>query len=654
MALEMPDAGQQKRLRPEAKHLLRRRHLALFHDIAFTAVAFPVAILLRTGADFFNYSPEFIALGAGTLALAGGLSCWLTKLHHGIWRYASLKDLLAVAKMASLTILIFLPIMFAINRMEDIPRSLPFILWLVLIFLIGGPRFFYRLVKSGLLIPRWLNADSHDTALLIGDSNTAERFLRMLQNNRHNPYHILGIITQSSYRIGQRIHGVNIVGTLEDLPPIIADFQKRGQQPKHLILADDTIAGSELRALLPRLEVSGLTLVRPLRSFELRGAVSPINTLRPIKIEDLLGRPRVTFDPQPVKHLITDKRILITGAGGSIGSELTCQIADFSPAAITLVDLNEYNLYQIDQTLSARNPDLPRQAVLGDIRDRTSLQFILQKARPHIVFHAAALKHVPLIEANPLEGILTNAIGTRQLAEACIAANVTAMIQISTDKAVHPVNVMGATKYLAEQYCQVLNTDSKTDQSTRFVTVRFGNVLTSSGSVTALFRQQIRRGGPVTITHPDMSRYFMAPHEAVELVLQAGAIENTTNDHIFVLDMGQPVRILDLAHQMISLHKMNSGKSIDIEIIGPRPGEKLHEHLSYENEQLKQTGIPGLLAARSQQVERAFLTRYLDDLEAAARTHDLTRARTLLRQAIPDYDPEAAVSPDPIPFAAAS
>ncbi len=650
----MTEAGKQKNFRFKTANLLRRRHLALLHDVVLTAAALPVAMFLQTGAQLSGYSLELIALGTGILALASGLSCWLTKLHHGIWRYASLKDLLTVTKMATLTILIFLPVMFAINRMEDIPRSLPVLLWLVLIFMLGGPRFFYRLIKNGLLVTDWSAKESRNAALLIGDGNRAERFLRALQSDHHNAYRILGIVSQSSYRIGQRIHGVKIVGTLENLTDIITGFRKHLHQPSYLILADDTLTGQDLYALLPRLEALKLTLVRPSRSFELQGNDSTNNRLHPIEIEDLLGRPRVTFDPQPVRQLITGKRVLITGAGGSIGSELTRQIAGFFPASVILVELNEYNLYQIDQNLAAQHPDIPRQAILANIRDQKRLKSILRETRPHIVFHAAALKHVPLIEANPLEGILTNSIGTRQLADACIEANVTAVIQISTDKAVRPVNVMGATKYLAERYFQSLNGTSGTHSSTRFVTVRFGNVLTSSGSVTALFREQIRQGGPVTITHPDMSRYFMAPHEAVELVLQAGAIQDTTDHTIFVLDMGKPVRILDLAHQMIRLHHMSSGETIALETIGPRPGEKMHEHLSYENEKLEKSGLPGLLAARSQPTDPIILTRYLDDLEAAARDHDVTGARTLLRKAIPDYEPEAAVSTAPVPCATAS
>src|SRR6185437_793953 len=344
--------------------------------------------------------------------------------------------------------------------------------------------------------------------------------------------------------------------------------------------------------------------------------------IEPIAIEDLLGRPQTVLDRPGMRALIAGRRVLVTGAGGTIGSELARQIAGYEPARITLLDSSEYALYTIDRELQERHGALPRLALIGDVRDRRRIDEVMAAERPELVFHAAALKHVPMVEANPSEGVLTNVIGTRNVAEACRLHGVRAMVMISTDKAVNPANVMGASKRLAESICQALDVqESRKPGGTRFVTVRFGNVLGSTGSVVPLFQRQLAAGGPLTVTHPEIQRFFMTVREAVELVLQASALAMKGGEErgkIFVLDMGEPVKIVDLARQMIRLAGKRPDRDVKIEFVGLRPGEKLHEELFHEQEPL----VP---------------TQALDELAEHAHEGRTDRVLVVLRNLVPEY-----------------
>jgi FlaA1/EpsC-like NDP-sugar epimerase len=370
--------------------------------------------------------------------------------------------------------------------------------------------------------------------------------------------------------------------------------------------------------------------------------------IRPVAVEDLLGRPRTVLDRDAMRALVKDRRVLVTGAGGTIGSELVRQIAEIGPASLVLFDSAEFLLYEIDMTLSRSHPDLDRRPVLGNVRDRERVNDVIAREKPELVFHAAALKHVPMVEQNPNEGVLTNVIGTRNVADACRAAGVKLMVQISTDKAVNPANVMGATKRLAEGYCQALDLSGGTAEGTRFVVVRFGNVLGSTGSVVPLFQRQLAEGGPLTVTDPNMTRYFMTVREAVELVLQASALgiaDGETEGRIFVLDMGKPVRILDLAHQVIRLAGLQPNEDIAIKIIGPRPGEKLHEVLLHDNETPVPTACEGLTLAAPRTTDLALMARTIDELEKTASTRDSEKTLSLLRRLVPEFKSDGAEPP---------
>src|SRR5262249_24182146 len=359
-----------------------------------------------------------------------------------------------------------------------------------------------------------------------------------------------------------------------------------------------------------------------------------------VAIEDLLGRPQAVLDRESMRRLIEGRRVLVTGAGGTIGAELVRQVAALGPPRLTLFDSSESQLYSIDREILEAHPDLPREALIGDVRDAARVDEAIATARPELVFHAAALKHVPIVEAHPIEGVLTNTIGTRNVAEACRANRVGAMVLISTDKAVNPGNVMGATKRVAEMICQALDlAEAAHPSGTRYVTVRFGNVLGSTGSVVPLFQHQLTRGGPLTVTHPEITRFFMTVREAVELVLQAAALaqEEEARGRIFVLDMGEPVRIVDLARQMIRLAGLKPDQDVRIEFIGLRPGEKLHEELFYGDEALAPTRIPSIRLASPRSLDAASLAPLLDGLAEAARERRDDRVREIFARLVPEF-----------------
>jgi O-antigen biosynthesis protein WbqV len=367
-----------------------------------------------------------------------------------------------------------------------------------------------------------------------------------------------------------------------------------------------------------------------------------------VAIEDLLGRPQASLDRAAMARLIAGRRVLVTGAGGSIGAELVRQAAEFGPARLVLLDHAEYLLYNIDLELGERWPELPRRPVLADVRRRADLERVFAAESPELVLHAAALKHVPLIEANPGEAVLTNVVGTCNLADLSHAHGVRAMLQVSTDKAIDPASVMGATKRLAESYGQALDLalrgTGEAEEATRFVTVRFGNVLGSTGSVVPLFQRQLDRGGPITVTHPEMTRYFMTVREAVQLVLQAAALGTSGGEReeigkIYVLDMGEPIRIVDLARQMIRLAGLRPVHDIDFVFTGMRLGEKLHEQLFHPGEAMVATSHPSLKLAAARTSNLELLRRGIDGLAAAAHQGDDTELRRLLAKLVPEWNP---------------
>lgn len=624
--------------------------IAVLHDTSMAAASFLLALYLRLGKQMFTlHNPANLTLS--TLGFAALLMAILLsmRLYRGLWRYASVPDLIALTKAVSIAIVIFYSGLFLLHRLEGIPRSVPVIHWLALLAMLGGPRFLYRVVKDRLLgLPFTLRDDKRILVLLVGANENTEHFLRETQRNPEGMYRVVGILEDDPRLQGRIMHGIRIYGDFDAFPYVVRKLARRGERPQRIVLTDDTIAGTTVRRLLDMADEAGVTLARLPRLTEFKDGVTDKQAVRPIAVEDLLGRAQNALDKNLMRAMVEGRRVLVTGAGGTIGSELVRQLCGFSPQEILLLEQCEFNLYKMDMELSEQFPELPRRAILADVRDKGYIHKIFGELKPEVVFHAAAIKHVPLSEYNPEEAILTNVFGTRNVADACVQHGVSSMVLISTDKAVNPTNVMGATKRLAECYCQSLGSDAKSRGDTRFITVRFGNVLGSTGSVVPLFEKQLQRGGPITITHPDMVRYFMTVREAVELVLQAAAMgsqpDETRHGLIFVVDMGQPVRIEELAIQMIRLAGLRPHKDIEIIHTGLRPGEKLYEELFHYSETSLKTEHDGILLASSRKVELAKLAPRLATLYEACSKRDTAQAYAYLNELVPEFHREGTAN----------
>jgi FlaA1/EpsC-like NDP-sugar epimerase len=621
----------------------KRARIAFAHDTVVAAISFVAALYLRVGGDLDYFALDFVVLATALYTVIAAAVFWVMRLYAGVWRYASIEDLVAIIRAATIVVLIFLAAMFLVSRLEFIPRSTLPINWLVLLALLGGPRFLYRLFKDR----RANDAAERDgerriPVLLIGAGDSAELFIRAINRARQSAWYAVGLIDEKGHRVGRNIHGVQVLGDIDDIPAIVSRMDREGHRPQRLIVTKSRIEGDEIQQLLAIAEDLGIVLARMPQLDDFRENIDAAPEIRPINIEDLLGRPQASLDRESMAALIGGRRVLVTGAGGTIGSELCHQIAAFKPAAIVLLDNSEYQLYTIDMEIGEKAPNIVRRTILADVRDKDRIDRVFAVERPELVFHAAALKHVPMVELHPDEGALTNVAGTRVVADACRAHGIRAMVLISTDKAVNPSSMMGATKRVAESYCQALDLAeaSRGEDRTHFVTVRFGNVLGSTGSVVPLFQRQLAAGGPLTVTHPDMTRYFMTVREAVELVLQAsvqGVADNSDQGKIFVLDMGEPVKIIDLARQIILLAGMQPEIDIKIEITGPRPGEKLFEEILHASEELVPTPHPGILLAAPRATDLALLGRAIDELTAAVHNGLAAEARAIVHRLVPEF-----------------
>lgn len=611
-------------------------YIAFGHDVIMAGLSLPLALYLRLG-DVLTFYPITSIVGWSLIfAAIGGVVFWRSRLYRGVWRYASLMDLTAIAKASTLTILIFLPVMFFLTRLEDLPRSFLVINWFLLMAMLGGPRFLYRMAKDRRIeLSRMQSTERRIPILLVGAGDEADLFLQSLARSE-SAYEVVGIVSDTPGRVGRVIRGHEVIGASSDIERVVTDLSARGNRPQRLVLTKEGLPGERVRELFAVADQLGMTLARAPDPGELREGLGSDDRLevREIAVEDLLGRPQAVLDRKAMASLLCDRKVLVTGAGGTIGSELAHQICQFGPAMITLVENGEFNLYQVDQEIGQSFPDVARRVVLADVRDRSRILSLMQSEAPDVVFHAAALKHVPMVEMNPLEGMLTNVVGTCNVADACVAAAVPKMVMISTDKAVNPTNIMGASKRIAECYVQSLDRDNT---GTDFVTVRFGNVLGSTGSVVPLFERQLKAGGPLTVTHPEVTRYFMTVREAVELVLQTACLDARAPGRIFVLDMGQPVRIVDLARQMIRLAGLRPDEDVKIEFTGLRPGEKLYEELIHGGEPLVETAVSGILLAEPRTIERAAITDAVEHLRQAAMTGNLEVVSTVIAGLVPEY-----------------
>jgi FlaA1/EpsC-like NDP-sugar epimerase len=607
------------------------RNFAIYiHDVAVAFLAFVAAYWLRpnisaTWVDVSEMASSFAAVAAVVYLYTG--------LYRHVWEYVSLKDAVNVLRTATIVVLLFLPTGFFLNRLEDLPRTMLVSSWLMLVMFLAGPRLVYRTLKDRQWRGLISGAPTGTPILLIGAGPEAAHFIRGLE--RGAVYNVVGMITRRADRVGQVIQGVDVLGRDSDLVRVIAELDARGRRPEKLVLVRTDVDGAEIRDLLAKAEEAGCSLARVPPPTDMHAYNDADVKPRPIAIADLLGRPQKRLDRAAMAAMIAGKRVLVTGAGGSIGAELVRQISDAGPSHLGLLDHGEFNLYAADMEVRGRHPALPLSAILADVRDETRIREVIARERPEVVFHAAALKHVPMVELNPLEGLLTNAVGTRNVAAACVASGVRTVVMISTDKAVNPANIMGASKRVAEIYCQA---EDLRRLGTRFITVRFGNVLGSTGSVVPLFQKQLEAGGPLTVTHADAERYFMTVREAVELVLEAAALGQARADEgaIYVLDMGAPVKIIDLARQIIRLAGKTPGVDVEIKVVGLRPGEKMSEELFHDEEPPMATDMAGIMIARPRTVDFAIIAAKLAGLEEACRRRDEAAAMAVIADLVPE------------------
>ena len=618
-------------------------------DGALAALAVPIARLMADPAGDWLHPPWLPPAGAAAVLLAG----LPFRLPWQYWRFAGIRDLLGVAGTSAVGAGLFAGAVFLTGNASSNP-AFPVVHALTLLVLLGAPRVAYRRLRER--PGGWRPADhaiDATSALLVGAAEDLDLFLRALAQDRRQALRVEGLLAIGARQTGRRIQGHAILGSVEDAGAVLERFAAEGRLPETLVVATPDLAGPSLGGLVEQAERYGMRVRRAPRVTSLDpGAVTARPRqleLRPVAIEDLLNRPQVPLDREGMARLIQGRRVIVTGAGGTIGSELARQVAALGPELLILLDNGEYALWLIDLELGESHPHVARCPLLADIRNEARIRAVFEQLRPELVFHAAALKHVPMVEANPLEGLLTNVAGTRHVADAARAVGARAMVLISTDKAVNPTSVMGASKRLAEMYCQALDIAARTAaQGMRCITVRFGNVLGSTGSVVPLFQRQLERGGPLTVTHPDMQRYFMTVREAVGLVLQASVLGSGDADlpsggdgGIFVLDMGKPVKIVDLARQMIRLAGLTPDRDVEIRFTGLRPGEKLHEELFHGKEPPVPTGHAGLLIAAPRTADPAIVGRAIDEIAAACRGGQARLALTLLGRLVPEFEHNA-------------
>jgi FlaA1/EpsC-like NDP-sugar epimerase len=623
-----------------AQRPLLRIVLNVVLDGMLAALAVPLARWLADPAGPWAEPAWLPAAGAACLLLAG----LPFRLSQQYWRFAGIGDLMSVAG-ASVLGAALLAVLTHLTGHPPANPAEPAILALTMLALLGTPRVLYRRAQI-----RGADPSDGSTVLLIGAGEDADLFLRALAGDPRRPFRVIGLLALGSRQTGRRIQGHPILGSVDDAPAVLERLRDEGRLPDLLVVATQDLAGAPLATLLEQADQHGLVVRRAPRPTSLDPATQPHQLdLKPVAIEDLLNRPQVPLDRVGMARLIQGRRVIVTGAGGTIGSELARQVAALGPELLLLVDNGEYALWQIDMELAETHPQIQRRAIIADIRDEARIRGIFDTLRPELVFHAAALKHVPMVEANPLEGLLTNVAGTRHVADAARATGALAMVLISTDKAVNPTSVMGASKRMAEMYCQALDIAARNAGSgMRCITVRFGNVLGSTGSVVPLFQRQLERGGPLTVTHPDMQRYFMTVREAVGLVLQASvlgagdaALPAAQDGGIFVLDMGKPVKIVDLARQMIRLAGLRPDTDVEIRFTSLRPGEKLYEELFHGKEPPIATGYAGLLMANPRTADPAIVGRSIEEIAAACRGGQNRLALSLLGRLVPEFEHNA-------------
>jgi len=603
--------------------------IIIFYDFLIAAFGFYLSLSLRYGSfDFPGLNLANIAVITFAVALIQSTIFYKLGLYKGIWRFSSTPDLVRIIKSVSLSCLVVTFALFLFTRLEHIPRSVFIIDWLLLIVGLGGGRFAYRLVTDNTKYKT--KTKEVEPVLIIGAGYSGDQLFRDIRNNSKVKCRVVGFVDDNPNLEGKSLQNLPILGTTSELAKIIEKTKVR-----KVFIAIPEATSEEIRKIIDKANGQNVSFKTLPKLSDIIDGKNQLSQLRNISIEDLLGRESIKLDMKLIHNMLTNKIVMVTGAGGSIGSELCNQVAKFAPKTLVLLEQSEFNLYQLEADLKQKFPKLEIISIIGDVRNKCRVENVLKRFNPQILLHAAAYKHVPIMENNPFEAIQTNVHGTKTVAELAEKYGVEKFVLVSTDKAVNPTNIMGATKRIAEI---VTNVVSQKTSTTQFITVRFGNVLGSSGSVIPLFKKQIERGGPVTITHKDVKRYFMSIPEASQLVLEAASLGN--GGEIFVLDMGQPVKIIDLAYQMIRLSGLKPYDDIDVKVTGLRPGEKLYEELLSDEETTIKTSHPKVHIARSRD-DNSDLMLLIEKLMSLTSENSLDEYKSWVKKIVPEY-----VSPD--------
>lgn len=626
------------------KNIYRHLSLVIIADTILILASITSAYLIRFEFDIPSFFLSALFKVFPWVVVLKLTAFYIFSLYRGMWRYTSIVDLLNIVKAASMASLVLISIVLFKTRFEGYPRSVFIIDWFLTIVLISGfrvcVRLFFENVTTKELSPSTfltLIRKSHTrkagqkNLIIIGASYSGEKICREIKNNPDLQYRIKGFIDDDRKKVGRAIHGIKVIGTVDNLPTAVENTDA-----DEILIAITTASGSQMRRIVDRCKKVGVPFKTVPGYGELINGKVSVKAIRDVAYRDLLGREIVKLDERGIEFYLKGQTVMVTGAGGSIGSELCRQICRYAPRRLVLYERAESPLYHIELELKNHFRNVEIIPVLGDILDNNQLNACFGQYNPPVVFHAAAYKHVPMLEIQPWKAIDNNIQGTSNLLETAIRHSVERFVFVSTDKAVRPTNVMGASKRMAEMLIQCQSQKSKL--ATKFSIVRFGNVLGSIGSVVPLFKKQIETGGPVTVTHPDVTRYFMTIPEACQLILQAGALGNE-QVNIYLLDMGEPIRIADMAKDLIRLSGFEPGKDIKIEYVGLRPGEKLFEELITEGEGIVPTSHEKIMTLHGDSCSLETLNGTIEKLIQAAGNQDGDAIKSILKTIVLDYQP---------------